>query len=777
MSMNRCAMVGILFAVLSMSATTAQGQIACIGDCDGDSSVTIDEIIRMVDVVLGGEVSQCVAGDRNADGTITVDEVLTAVTNALLGCQDGPLPGPDLTRVYPAPLLPVGDQPRSMAVADLDGDGDLDAVSADYGAAGLSLLLQQEDGRFASARRIPTDDGPHAVIATALDEDPRPDLVAVNELSDSVTVALSVDSYTTPRQVAVGAAPVALVAGFFNRDIFNDVAVANRDSGDVSVLLGDGLGNLSGEQRFDAGGNPVALASADVDGDQRLDLVAGTTLESVSILLAMPDGGFAAPVSVALPFAPTIVVLTGVDDDELVDLLVLGTLPPPAHNSSVAVLLGNGDGSFGAPQIIDTGAVSSSMSIADMDSDDAVDIVAGNEGAVTILFGRGDGTFGEPALAVINGIAAAVVAADLDADGVPDVGYADGERNDISILWGLGERALAAEAVVPVDGMSPMQILTADVDANAAPDLLTVNLVSEDVSVLLNDGAGGLSSPILVATEPGLLVAAVGQIDDDGVPDLVTAHEHSECFDCILVYEGLGDGRFEQRQLLAARARIMALEIADIEDDQTADVVGLNSASVSLFRGLEDWAFESERQFAAGSEPRALAVGDLDGDMILDVAVVDGGSRSAGVLLSTGAGGFAPPIFLPLTFDPARIRIADVDSDGVADILVQGGDRFSLLQGEGGGTFGPERRLHGIAGGEFDLADVNADGLLDLVALSQGISIYPGIADGPFAALQRFAANPLAADIVAVDLNGDEIAELVTANAAFDGTVSVIGGR
>jgi hypothetical protein len=59
----------------------------CTGDCDGMGSVTVDEILTMVNIALGNaDVSTCNAGDANNDGQITIDEILTAVNNALNGC-------------------------------------------------------------------------------------------------------------------------------------------------------------------------------------------------------------------------------------------------------------------------------------------------------------------------------------------------------------------------------------------------------------------------------------------------------------------------------------------------------------------------------------------------------------------------------------------------------------------------------------------------------------------------------------------------------------------
>jgi hypothetical protein len=61
--------------------------LACIGDCNSDNQVTVDEILRMVSSALSeGDVSACSAGDGDSSGHITLYEILTAVNNALNGC-------------------------------------------------------------------------------------------------------------------------------------------------------------------------------------------------------------------------------------------------------------------------------------------------------------------------------------------------------------------------------------------------------------------------------------------------------------------------------------------------------------------------------------------------------------------------------------------------------------------------------------------------------------------------------------------------------------------
>ena len=64
--------------------------IHCVGDCDGSGDVTVDELIRGVNIALGTmAVTECPSFDTNNDGLVTVNELIAAVNNALSGCTPG----------------------------------------------------------------------------------------------------------------------------------------------------------------------------------------------------------------------------------------------------------------------------------------------------------------------------------------------------------------------------------------------------------------------------------------------------------------------------------------------------------------------------------------------------------------------------------------------------------------------------------------------------------------------------------------------------------------
>jgi hypothetical protein len=87
--MQRCVRIAVVAIVL---ATSGLGLADCVGDCNGDGSVTIDEVLRGVNIVLGSTaLAECADLDRNGDSTVTIDEVLAAVVGALDGCDTAPL--------------------------------------------------------------------------------------------------------------------------------------------------------------------------------------------------------------------------------------------------------------------------------------------------------------------------------------------------------------------------------------------------------------------------------------------------------------------------------------------------------------------------------------------------------------------------------------------------------------------------------------------------------------------------------------------------------------
>src|SRR5262245_24391206 len=125
------------------------------------------------------------------------------------------------------------------------------------------------------------------------------------------------------RLIGAGARPGSPVLADFDGDGIADLAVANRDSGDVSVVLGRGDGTFGPQTRVPAGRRPSALAAGDFDGDGRPDLAAADALGGgVIVLLGRGDGTFAALPKIDTTPAPSGLAAADFDGDGRLDLAV-----------------------------------------------------------------------------------------------------------------------------------------------------------------------------------------------------------------------------------------------------------------------------------------------------------------------------------------------------------------------------------------------------------------------------------------------------------------------
>ena len=181
------------------------------------------------------------------------------------------------------------------------------------------------------------------------------------------------------------------------------------------------------------------------------------------------------------------------------------------------------------------------------------------------------------------------------------------------------------------------------------------------------NGPAAFQNQKLVATTPGLRSFALGDVNGDGIPDLVVTNGNNSSSKTVGVLLGNGNGTFQAEQTFATAYYPQSVILGDVNGDGIPDLVvnqfGGNSVSVLLGNG--NGTFQTQQTFATGSSPNKVAVCDVNGDGIPDLATVNYGSNTVGILLGNGNGTFQSP----LTFATGRgpTALLSATSTGTAD--------------------------------------------------------------------------------------------------------------
>ena len=312
-------------------------------------------------------------GDTNLD-LITANYSFDNNISVLLGAGDGTF----ATQV----TYTADKQPCSIAAADFDGDGDLDLAVANAGSDNVSVLLGAGDGTFTPQVTYTAGINTRSITAADFDGDGDLDLAVANAGSDNVSVLLGNGEGTFATQVIYTArdGPWLITAADFNGDWNTDLAVANIVSDNVSVLLGRGDGTFMTQVTYTVGDVPYSITTADFDGDGDLDLATGNgDSDNLSVLLGIGDGTFDAQVTYSGVDFPFSITNADLDGDRDVDLVAANT-----HSDNVSVLLGSGDGTFAAQAAYATGDSPQSVFSADLDGDGDLDLAVANWSDTTV---------------------------------------------------------------------------------------------------------------------------------------------------------------------------------------------------------------------------------------------------------------------------------------------------------------------------------------------------------------------------------------------------------
>jgi len=349
-------------------------------------------------------------GDVNGDGQV---DIVSANSSTGAGTPMGNMGTISILIKQPsgfasATTYSVGYEtyPMDIALGDVNGDGQIDIVEANFGtysqASSVGVLLGQGNGKFASViiYDFKTSSGIENIALKDVNDDGRLDIISANQNNSAVGVLLGQATGFAPvKYYSTGPAssPYALALGDINSDGHIDIVTANSNNNKVSVLLGLANGSFSSFSAYPVGGSsPQGIAIGDLNGDGHLDIVTANAASSnVSVLLGQANGGFKTPSiyspnSSGAPFSTAKVELHDVNSDGILDIITSINLK--AQVGGVGILLGRPNG-FSSATTYAMGRYNNPgrLAVGDLDNDGRPDIVQSNRytNEVNILLNSG----------------------------------------------------------------------------------------------------------------------------------------------------------------------------------------------------------------------------------------------------------------------------------------------------------------------------------------------------------------------------------------------------
>ena len=544
------------------------------------------------------------------------------------------------------------------------------------------------------------------------------------------------------RRLSVPALSDRIATVDVNHDGCDDLVVTGTLSGRLSIFLGNPRGPLVASQSIDVPLGLSDLAAVNLGNGQAIDLVLANQGSGQVNLLSLPAGG---------------------ESPE----------PDPFYAAGGTYRV---EGAGAAMQVRSTEQLTS-LAVGDFDEDGTRNVVVGNAGSLelSLLSGKPAGTLVNPVRIPIGERPDLVRAADLNADGHLDLAVLDKTLGTVSVWLGDGHGGFAKKGTFGA-GNRPTGFSIADAGGDRKLDFLVGN---EYGDLLILRGRGDGTFRPFVRSDRGLALAKAN-VNGDGRDELILSNE---LLDRVTVQAGRPGQAFGPGFSAGRSEGVLdpgAVKVADLDGDGRNDLILANTGgnNVLVYLGLGNGRFADAQRFFAGTGPAGLTIADVNGDGRLDVLVANRGSNNVSVLLGDRQDLLRPGVRLR-RFGAVATAVGDFDRDGKADLLVanQGSNNVFLLPGIGNGFFNdqaqrvfptglaPSDLLVGLFDGTSNLgfATINRD--------SNSVTVFSGLGLDRILTMSSGGSSPLSG--LVADVNGNRFDNLLVANSG-DGVISLL---
>ena len=442
-----------------------KGDIVAINEFAGDVSVFLgfgdgSVAVKPSSYAVGGTAWNApLIADFNGDGLMDAVESDNYYNLVYLqGYGDGTFRA---SPTYPLPdSFDQGTYTYSVASGDFSGDGIADVVVGQVrnnSNTGVVVYLGKGDGTFSTGVSYGDPDDMSYVAVGDFNGDGKLDIAAIDRSNSLLKIFLGNGDGTFNIGPQYTTSPTSdpssqnLVVGDFNQDGKLDIAVANSNTKDVGVLLGNGDGTFAPAVSYPMGAYSVYdIKAADLNGDGSVDLalVAYTSegIPAIGILLANSDvpGTFGTAQFIPVNGRPNNLALGDLNKDGKIDIAVTET-QGATFNGQIEIFLNDGTGTFPtAPTAYPASALGGvsqdsyplDIEMVDIDGDGNLDLVYLNDdyGTLAVALGNGDGTISAPVEFPSTEYVAGLALADLNGDGALDVLAGEDEAGGFSVF-------------------------------------------------------------------------------------------------------------------------------------------------------------------------------------------------------------------------------------------------------------------------------------------------------------------------------------------------------
>ena len=654
----------------------------------------------------------------------------------------------------PRDIATVVSGASSVAVADVDGDGDRDVVCAAY-LAGDVLWYENDgtplDGGWTSHTIDGSASGAISACAADIDGDGDPDvLVAAYDANQFIIYENSgagPPAWTKHAFSNVASGAVSVCAADLDRDGDLDLVGATQNADDVLWYQNDGTLNLANWTLWTVDGSfdgVQSVTTADVDGDGYLDVLAAA-VNADDVVWYENDGtpagnGWTKRTIDPLLDGASAAVPADLDGDGDVDVLAAGQIA-----NDVTWYENDGAGPPGWTRHTIDGTASGALAVVaeDLDRDGDMDLMAACAGAGTIVWYRNvtihrSATFspGHGVAPSLNAVPACATG-DMDGDGDLDVVAADYSLNQVSWHENVsGDGSAWTTRILSNSVAGAYSVSTADVDGDGDLDVLCAARVAADVIWFENDGTpldGGWTLRTIDGAENGATSVCAADIDGDGDQDVMVAAYDADQF---VIYQN--NGAYPPawtKRVFTGGDGAVSVCAADLDRDGDLDLVGAtqNAGDVVWYQNdgtlnVINWTLRTIDGSFDGVQ--SVTAADVDGDGYLDVLAAAVNADAVAWYENDGTpdnGGWTKRTIDP-SLDGASAAVAtDLDGDGDVDVLAAGQLAGDVAWYESDGATPPGWTSHtidgGFSGAVFVVAgDLDGDGDTDVLgsALSAG---------------------------------------------------------